>query len=265
MKKIKVELMNTNSLRAKGMMGRKSLGEDAGMLFKFPESHNLCFWMKNTYVPLDIAFIKDDGTILQISELYPLSTRTVRSDIPCKMALETNQGWFLKNDIGVGDKIGGLDAGNRPSFKKIKQRKIAQMTPMPEEEDWMADSYQEGSDQAYDEQQEVTEYPVVEAILDDKSKIKYAEKHNLAMQIIYVSEESGHQLPPRKLIPIEGRGYPDSKNIDGFDAYDSSPTIVEFDIEGNTIKNFLFSNIISLEVLEEFASKEEEEEKGFSF
>ena len=242
MKKLSIEIADTPSRRAMGLMHRKKLAQDAGMLFKFSYPDHLRFWMSSTYIPLDIAFLNDDGTIFQISEMYPLSTRLTSSERPCKYAVEVNQGWFAQNDIGVGDKIGGLQLAN-------KQKRMAQMTPMPEEA-YGVDNPQQGTEQDPSQQPN----PRVELTLDDHAKVRDAEQHNYAMQIVYQSKGSGQTLPPRKIVPVPGEGYPIGVSEGGeyFTALDSSPTINggEWQILGNQIKRFLFSNIIALEILD---------------
>jgi uncharacterized membrane protein (UPF0127 family) len=266
MKKLSIEIADTPSKRATGLMDRKSLGENNGMLFKFTHDDYLRFWMKSTYIPLDIAFLNDDGVILQISEMSPLSTRMICSSSPCKNALEVNRGWFKKNDIGIGDKIGGLEIAD----KKYRLNKNAQMTPMPQSEpemplDGSLPTPPAGNEQ--NNQNETQPDPRAMMVLDDRAKVRYAEQKNLAMQIIYQSKESGQVLPPRKLLPAPGEGYPIrvSSGGDYFVAFDSSPTISgsTWEILGNQIKRFLFSNIIALEVLEEFAD-ELKNKKGYS-
>ena len=102
-KTLDVEVASDDPSRRLGLMHRKSLPENAGMLFMYPEPERLAFWMKNTHVPLSIAFIDDKGVIVQIKDMAPLDVREVRSDIPVRQALEVNQGWFQRNGIKVGD------------------------------------------------------------------------------------------------------------------------------------------------------------------
>ena len=262
MKKLSIEIADTPSRRATGLMHRKDLDEDAGMLFKFPRHEHLSFWMKSTYIPLEIAFMNDEGRILQISEMYPLSTRRVSSDSPCKLALEVNNGWFDKNDIGVGDIIGGLDIGKKTYRSAQVNQMPPHMQPQGQEpqgqvpQDPMGQTPPEEADPQQDPQQEQQTSPRAEMILDDRAKVRYAEQHNYALQIVYQSKRSGQTLPPRKLLPISGDGYATgvSEGGDYFTAFDSSPTINggDWQILGNQIKRFLFSNIIALEVIEEF-------------
>ena len=88
-----------------GLMFRESLDYDSGMLFVFEENGQKSFHMKDTKIPLDIAFIKEDGTIESIKELNPFTLLPVYSDGDVLSALEVNRGWFAENDINVGDKI----------------------------------------------------------------------------------------------------------------------------------------------------------------
>jgi uncharacterized membrane protein (UPF0127 family) len=105
MAKLTIEVADTPAALAHGLMYRKDLPPDEGMLFKFPSTREANFWGKNTYIPLDIAFIDKDNRIMEIKEITPMSTRIVRSDGLCAMALETNAGFFDSNGVSVGQKI----------------------------------------------------------------------------------------------------------------------------------------------------------------
>lgn len=102
---LKVELADTPSKHEQGLMFRKKLDENSGMLFKFQNPHKLSFWGLNTYIPLDIAFIDKNNKIVKISNIPPLSQKSILSDKDCMLALETNYGYFKKNKINVGDVI----------------------------------------------------------------------------------------------------------------------------------------------------------------
>jgi len=104
-KLLQVEIADDPEERATGLMYRTELGENSGMLFVFPTAGNHSFWMKNTYIPLSIAFITGDGVIRQIEDMEPETTDSHRSNAMVIYALEVNQGWFEANDIKVGDKI----------------------------------------------------------------------------------------------------------------------------------------------------------------
>ncbi len=102
---ISIEVADSDFLRDRGLMFRQSMGEDEGMLFIFPESDQRGFWMKNTYIPLSIAFLDDEGVILNIADMSPHDLNTTYSKGPARCALEMNQGWFNKNGIVPGCRV----------------------------------------------------------------------------------------------------------------------------------------------------------------
>jgi hypothetical protein len=81
------------------------------MLFVFEDKSQQCFWMRNTIVPLTIAFIEDDGTIAQLADMAPKTEVNHCSQKPVRYALEMEQGWFAKRGLAAGAKIGGLPPG----------------------------------------------------------------------------------------------------------------------------------------------------------
>lgn len=101
---LQVEIANTPDLREVGLMNRSALGADAGMLFVFPSDTNTTFWMKNTLIPLSIAFVKADGTIVHIEDMEPRTETNHHSTEPYHYAIEANVGWFAAQGISVGDK-----------------------------------------------------------------------------------------------------------------------------------------------------------------
>lgn len=107
MHNIKAELAQTADQRAIGLMHRKTMGANDGMLFVFERPAQQCFWMKNTLLPLSIAFIGDDGAITSIEEMAPQSVESHCSKQPVRYALEMNQGWFAKRGIKPGSKLSG--------------------------------------------------------------------------------------------------------------------------------------------------------------
>ncbi len=106
---LEVEVANTSYLRKAGLMGRQYLDMDKGMLFVFPQEDIQAFWMKNTLIPLSIAFIKANGKIIQIAKMTPDKwdgkLANTSSKEKAKYALEVNQGWFEQNGIREGDAI----------------------------------------------------------------------------------------------------------------------------------------------------------------
>jgi uncharacterized membrane protein (UPF0127 family) len=105
---ITAELATTPQSRTIGMMFREKTPPNRGMLFVFDYKAQQCFWMRNTPLPLSIAFIEDDGTIVQLSDMAPRSETMHCSQRPIRFALEMEQGWFVRKGALVGSKIGGL-------------------------------------------------------------------------------------------------------------------------------------------------------------
>jgi len=105
MAKLSIEVAETPSALAQGLMYRNELPKNQGMLFKFPRVLEANFWGKNTYIPLDVAFLNNQSEITAIKPIVPMSTRVVRSEGDCIMAVEANAGFFDRNNIQVGHKI----------------------------------------------------------------------------------------------------------------------------------------------------------------
>ena len=103
------EIASTEAQRAQGLMYRKELKEGRGMLFVFERDELLSFWMKNTLIPLSIAYIAYDGRILEIHDMEPGNLNPVRSGRSARYALEVPQGWFSRAGIGIGDRLDLLD------------------------------------------------------------------------------------------------------------------------------------------------------------
>ena len=106
---IKAEVAADMSTRAQGLMFRKSLPANDGMLFIFDEPAIQCMWMKNTLVPLSVAFMDERGVILNIEEMQPQTEDTHCAAAPALLALEMSKGWFAQRGIKPGMKLGGLE------------------------------------------------------------------------------------------------------------------------------------------------------------
>ena len=104
---IKTELAITPEQQATGMMFRREMATNEGMLFVNDEPAPRCFWMRNTLLPLTIAFLADDGTIVNLADMQPLSEQSHCSVRPVRYALEMNQGWFAKRGIKAGARLQG--------------------------------------------------------------------------------------------------------------------------------------------------------------
>jgi uncharacterized membrane protein (UPF0127 family) len=93
--------------RSTGLMFRKEMPPSEGMLFVFEQLATQCFWMKNTLLPLTAAFVADDGTIVNLTDMKPQTTDSHCSAQPVRYVLEMNQGWFGKKGLKAGFKLGG--------------------------------------------------------------------------------------------------------------------------------------------------------------
>jgi uncharacterized membrane protein (UPF0127 family) len=107
---IDAQLAQTPQQREIGLMFRASMPANEGMLFAFERPSQQCFWMKNTLIPLDIAFVDDTGAIVNIERMKPQSLDTHCSEKPVRWVLEMNDGWFAKRGIKPGFKLKGLPA-----------------------------------------------------------------------------------------------------------------------------------------------------------
>jgi uncharacterized protein len=104
---IQAEVAQTPDERSIGLMFRKTMGTNEGMLFEFEEPSQQCFWMKNTLLPLSVAFIADDGNVVNIEDMKPQTLDSHCSYQPVRFVLEMNDGWFAKRGIKTGTKFQG--------------------------------------------------------------------------------------------------------------------------------------------------------------
>lgn len=137
-KKIFVELAKTPYKQSQGLMFRKELQPDSGMLFAFDGPKPLSFWGMNTFIPLDIAFIDEHGIIKDLKRIKQHDLTSVKSSCPCKFALEVSDGWFKENGFAVGDFMESLlkdSDGHIMLIKNKLSQKTAQVVPDEELED----------------------------------------------------------------------------------------------------------------------------------
>jgi uncharacterized membrane protein (UPF0127 family) len=104
-----VEVAHTDAARAQGLMYRRMLPESRGMLFVFREPALHSMWMMNTYVPLSVAFLDEQGLIINIADMEPHTRITHSAARPAKYALEVNRGWFAKHGIKPGGRVEGIE------------------------------------------------------------------------------------------------------------------------------------------------------------
>ncbi len=106
---IHAELADTYATRMQGLMFRKSLAPNSGMLFDFEQADVQCMWMKNTLIPLSVAFIDDKGEIVNIADMKPQTEDAHCARRPVRFALEMSKGWFAERGIRPGQKLRGLE------------------------------------------------------------------------------------------------------------------------------------------------------------
>ena len=106
--KLLAEVAANDNSRTTGLMHRRMMPENRGMLFVFAQVQPLSFWMMNTHLRLSIAFVDEQGIIVNIADMQPLTTDPHPSSKPAKFALEMNQGWFARRGIKAGARIEGL-------------------------------------------------------------------------------------------------------------------------------------------------------------
>jgi uncharacterized membrane protein (UPF0127 family) len=105
--KIDTQIAQTPKQREIGLMFRKTMPQAEGMIFVFEQPATQCFWMRNTLLPLTAAFVADDGRIVNLVDMQPMTENSHCSEEPVRYVLEMNQGWFAKKNIKKGAKIGG--------------------------------------------------------------------------------------------------------------------------------------------------------------
>ncbi len=112
--KVIAEVASIPSDRAQGLMFRKKMADNEGMLFVYPQPHVTGMWMKNTLIPLSVAFIDEKGVIINIEEMKPETLDAHMAKAPAKYSLEMSSGWFKKHKLGPGTKIKGLEKAPEP-------------------------------------------------------------------------------------------------------------------------------------------------------
>jgi len=105
---IRAEVAADEPTRERGLMFRKQMASNAGMLFLFDDAASQCMWMKNTLIPLSVAFLDDHGTIINIEDMAPQTEDTHCARRPARYALEMNGGWFAARGIKPGMRLGGI-------------------------------------------------------------------------------------------------------------------------------------------------------------
>jgi len=107
--RIEAEVVNTMDTRMRGLMGRRAMPQQRGMLFVFDAEARHCMWMKNTLLPLSVAFLDDQGHIVNVEEMVPQTEDNHCAAQPVRYALEMNAGWFRSRRLGAGTAITGIN------------------------------------------------------------------------------------------------------------------------------------------------------------
>jgi len=264
MKKLYVEIADTPSKRSSGLMHRKHLSANDGMLFKFSNPSRLSFWMQNTYIPLDIAFLSDNGRILQIESMVPLSTRPVFAKKRCRYALEVNKGWFKTNGVVVGDRVAGegISTRNGAPLKSVVAQDLGlglgySYSPTPSS--GMGAVPNQGAQGFIEEPigQQETQTESVEPDPDvmlnktRKEQIEAAGEQGKSLLIMYVTKE-GLSLPPKVISPP----YEFESNEEG----QHDTVLKAWDSQDASWKSFLIDNIIAIQDADEAQVSDPSEE-----
>ena len=114
MYRIEAEVAANDQNRQTGLMNRKTMPAQRGMLFVFPQERPHCMWMRNTLIPLSVAFIDADGYIINIENMQPQTDDNHCAKVPARYALEMNEGWFAQRGIKPGFKLQGIEKAPRP-------------------------------------------------------------------------------------------------------------------------------------------------------
>lgn len=112
--RIEAEVAADQANRMQGLMHRRSMAANQGMLFVFTRMDRHCMWMRNTYLPLSVAFLDEKGRILNIEDMAPQTESNHCAAAPARFALEMNRGWFSSKGLKPGQRIGGVEKSPRP-------------------------------------------------------------------------------------------------------------------------------------------------------
>ncbi|MBK7648714.1 MAG: DUF192 domain-containing protein [Betaproteobacteria bacterium] len=112
--RIEAEVASNDRNRQLGLMNRQTMPAQHGMLFVFTENNTHCMWMRNTLLPLSVAFLNEEGKIINIEDMQPQTEDNHCARVPARYALEMNLGWFAQRGIKPGMKLNGIDKAPRP-------------------------------------------------------------------------------------------------------------------------------------------------------
>ena len=113
MYRIEAEVAANQAHRMQGLMNRRVMAPQQGMLFVFTEANRHCMWMRNTFIPLSVAFLDEQGQIINIEDMQPQTENNHCAARPARFALEMNKGWFAEKGIKPGTRLGGIERAPR--------------------------------------------------------------------------------------------------------------------------------------------------------
>ena len=112
--RIEAEVAADQTNRMQGLMNRRSMGANQGMLFVFPQNDRHCMWMRNTFLPLSVAFLDEEGKIINVEDMKPQNDDSHCAARPARFALEMNLGWFSSRGLKPGQRIAGIEKSPSP-------------------------------------------------------------------------------------------------------------------------------------------------------
>ncbi|HEX5391754.1 MAG TPA: DUF192 domain-containing protein, partial [Rhodocyclaceae bacterium] len=112
--RIEAEVAATQDLRMQGLMFRQTMADNHGMLFVFPDAQRHCMWMRNTLLPLSVAFLDEQGHIINVEDMQPRTENNHCAAKPARYALEMNLGWFKRKGMNAGAPLSGVERAPRP-------------------------------------------------------------------------------------------------------------------------------------------------------
>jgi uncharacterized protein len=226
---IRAEIVRNHKDLATGLMERKHLPKNAGMLFDFGSDQELSFWMKNTYLPLQIAFINSKGVVKHIASMAPLSTRSVRSPFNCRYALEVNDGWFDENNIRTGATVVVPEAS-------VETQPNAGEPSDPSNQSEPAF----GNETLNPEETEQPTSPELVIEQSFKDVLTAANDYSVSVVLEYLTKEE-NALPPKTISPPYIFGDTENGDVNGL--------VTVWDEQESSYKSFIVDNILGIKDL----------------
>jgi len=206
---VRAEIVRNHKDMATGLMGRKHLPKNSGMLFDFGSDQPLSFWMKNTYIPLQIAFIDSRGVVQKISSMVPLSTNSVRTNGNCRYALEVNDGWFDEHNVKIGATVAIPNANQQENIND-------------------------------EPEQETEKNPQLVIEQSFKDILVSADDNGLSVVVEYMTKD-GNPLPPKQISPPFVFGETEDGDVNGL--------VTVWDDQRSRYTSLIVDNIVGIKDL----------------